>query len=180
LIFAIINGDEELVKTLVCQGAFVNHQNHNGETALFWAAAQGLDGIAKYLIKYGSNVNTSNLDGTSPLHIAVANGHIQLIDTLVKRGAYLNIQDDSMDTPLHYAVREGKFEIIEFLISLPGIKVDVRNDDMESPLDLAQCLEPFCPESSYDRIIKSLSFLPPSPSLLSAFRGFNLGQALVH
>jgi len=169
LIFAVISGREDLVRSLVDQGAFVNHQNHIGETALFWGASQGLEKIVDFLIENGANLNISTLDGVSPIHMAATNGHLRVLEKLVRNGAYVNFQDEDRDTALHYAVREGRGEVVDFLINSCGARVDIKNDDLETPLDLAQCLEPCCPETSYSQIIKILSMRMNSPSSSPSF-----------
>lgn len=141
LIFAVLQGRDETVRSLVDQGAYVNHQNYEGETPLYWAAKLGLDNIVDTLVENGANLNICNLDGVSALHIAAASGHCDIITKLVRNGAYINAQDHSKDTPLHYAVREGRPEVVEFLIRVCKAKVDVKNEDMETPLDLAHDLE---------------------------------------
>jgi len=168
LIFAALEGKEDLVRSLVDQGAFVNHQNHNGETALYWSASQGYPSIVDLLIESGANMNISNLDGASPAHVAAANGHCEVLKKLVSNGAYINSQDEDRDTALHYAVREGRKDVVEFLVKGCKARIDIRNEDEETALDLAKCLEAPC-EGNYPEIIKLLqlettSSSSPSPS----------------
>jgi len=167
LIFAVLNGRIDLVRALVDQGSFVNHQNHNGETALYWASSQGFEQVVDLLIENGSHLNICNLDGVSPTHVAAANGHCNIVAKLIRNGAYVNSQDDVKDSVLHFAVREGRKEVVEFLVQVCKAKVDIKNEDFESPLDLALCLEPCCPEGPYTSIIKVLSQASPSTSTSS-------------
>jgi len=166
LIFAALQGKEDLVRTLVDQGAFVNHQNHNGETALYWAASQGHEKCVDFLVENGANLNVCNLDGVSPAHVAAANGHCNIVAKLIRNGAYVNAQDDVKDSILHYAVREGQKEVALFLVEVCKAKVDIKNEDLETPLELAQCLEPSCMDGTYSSIIKILNeHSQTSPSL---------------
>jgi len=160
LIFACLENNSELARNLIDQGAFVNHQNKAGETAIYWASAQGSEEILEILIENGANLNICNVDGVSAAHVASANGHRNIVEKLARNGAFINAQDEVKDSVLHYAVREGKTEIVEFLIRKCMARVDIYNDDYESPLDLALCLEPTCGKP-YDNIVKILqSSLP--------------------
>jgi len=176
LVFAVLNGRLDLVRNLVDQGAFVNHQNYNGETALYWAAAQGSEQIVDVLIENGSNLNICNLDGASPAHVAAANGHCSILGKLIRNGAYVNSQDDVKDSVLHYAVREGRREIVEFLVRVCKAKVDIKNEDLESPLELAVCLEPSCMDDTYTMIVKTLTQASPSASSSSPFHGHGINE----
>eukprot|EP01114_Cavostelium_apophysatum_P016822 TRINITY_DN485_c0_g1_i1.p1 TRINITY_DN485_c0_g1~~TRINITY_DN485_c0_g1_i1.p1 ORF type:complete len:233 (-),score=48.87 TRINITY_DN485_c0_g1_i1:140-838(-) len=155
LIFAASQGRDDLVRSLVDQGALVNHQNFLGETSAYWAAAHGHENVVDILIENGANLNISNLDGVSPAHIAAANGHVSILAKLIRNGAYINAQDEDRDTPLHYAVREGKAEAVEFLVRSCNARTDIKNEDAESPLDLARCLEHCC-SANYAAIIQVL------------------------
>jgi len=164
LIFAVLNGKLDMVRTLVDQGSFVNHQNHNGETSLYWASSLGHEQIVDLLIENGSNLNVCNLDGVSPTHVAAANGHCNILARLIRNGAYVNSQDDVKDSVLHFAVREGRKEVVEFLVQVCKAKVDIKNEDQETPLDLALCLEPCSENGPYPNIIKILTQASPSTS----------------
>jgi ankyrin repeat protein len=137
LMWASSLGNEQLVEALLDQGATVNMQNFVGETALFLAAARGFDRICSLLIENGADFRIATLDGSSPLHIASASGHTEVIRVLFSRGAYVNVADEEGDTPLHYAVREGHRHVVELLVKQCAADVTSRNDDSESPLDLA-------------------------------------------
>jgi len=141
LMWAASQGNEQLVELLVDQGAAVNMQNFVGETALILAAARGLDKICTLLVENGGDSRLSTIDGTTPLHLATSGGHLGVIKTLMTHGAFVNSQDEEGDSPLHYAVREGKKEIVEFLVKNCGADSGLRNEDLETPLDLANDLE---------------------------------------
>jgi len=119
----------------------VNAQNFAGETALFIAAKMGFDRIVRFLILHGANPNFSDLEGTTPAHIAAACGRVDVLLTLATYGAWLNVQDDVGDSPLHYGVRESQEKVVEFLVQNCRVNVDLENEDLESPLQLALCLE---------------------------------------
>jgi len=140
LMWAVLQGNEQMVQLLVDQGGAVNMQNFVGETALYIAAARGFERICTFLLQCGADARFTTLEGSSPLHIAAAGGHYGVVKILVGHGAFINAQDEEGDTPLHYAVREGKKEIIELLVQL-GADFGLKNEDLESPLDLSIELE---------------------------------------
>jgi len=108
LMWASMQGDQQLVELLVDQGVAINMQNFVGETALYIAAARGFINICNFLLEAGADARLATVDGASPLHVAAADGNILLVKAFVGHGAFINSTDDEGDTPLHYAVREGK------------------------------------------------------------------------
>jgi len=141
LMWAASQGDEQLVELLVDQGAAVNIQNFVGETALFLAAARGFDRICTFLVENGGETRFVTLDGATPVHTAAAGGHVEVLKSLVFHGAFVNAADEEGDTPLHYAVREGSRIAVEFLVKYCGADFNLKNEDDESPLDLATELQ---------------------------------------
>jgi len=139
LIWAAAQGNQQLVKLFVEQGAAVNMQNFAGETALYLASSFGLEKTCLFLLENGADWRLSTLEESSPLHAASAGGHLSVIKMLVSHGSFLNATDEEGDTPLHYAVREGKREAVHLLVQL-GAQL-LKNEDQESPLDLAVELE---------------------------------------
>jgi len=141
LMWAVSEGREDIVQLLVDSGADVNIQNYAGETALILASSQGFNTVCCFLIENGAELNIASLDGASAAHLAAACGHTEVLITLANHGAYFNAQDDEGDTPLHYAIREGHDKIVHFLVEECNVQLDIENDDQESPLQLASCLE---------------------------------------
>jgi len=141
LMWACIEGREDLVQVLVEQGANVNMQNFEGETALYHAASMGFHTICCILLENGADANCVTLDGASPAHIAASEGFVTVLGCLARYGAFLGAQDEEGDSVLHYAVRSGKEKVVEFLVKECKVSVDVRNEDSETPYDLASCLD---------------------------------------
>ncbi len=76
---AIIEGDFELVKELLAQGADINEQNRYGNTPLHLAALYGQTNIVRYLIKHGANIYLINEDGEEPVYLAKKQSIIMLL-----------------------------------------------------------------------------------------------------
>jgi ankyrin repeat protein len=141
LLWAASEGRDDIVTLLVEQGADINCQNYDGETALYLAAARGFTHMVEFLLMNGANLNITNLDGASPLHIAAAEGHLDALRVLVQYGGQPSIvQDEVGDCVLHYAVREGRVEIVQALACEFRVDLSMKNEDLETPLELAQCL----------------------------------------
>jgi len=138
---AVEEANENLVKFLVDQGSEINAQNLFGQTPLFAAAERGLDRMVRFLLMHGSNPNIATVEGVTAAHIAAAGGHLDVLLTLATHGAWLNAQDEEGDTPLHYCVREGHERVVEFLVRDCRVQTDLKNQDLETPLQLASCLE---------------------------------------
>jgi len=138
---AVEEANENLVKFLVDQGSEINAQNIYGQTALFAAAARGFDRIVRFLLMNGSNSGIATMEGVTAAHIAAAGGHLDVLLTLATHGAWLNAQDEEGDTPLHYCIREGHEKVVEFLVRDCRVQTDLKNEDLETPLQLASCLE---------------------------------------
>lgn len=137
LMWAASQGNEHLVEALLDQGALVNMQNFVGETALYIAAARGFDRICALLIEHGGDARYATVDGATPVHIAASSGHLEVLKTLISKGAFVNAVDEEGDSALHYAIREGQRAAVELLVKHFGADASIRNEDLESPLDLA-------------------------------------------
>jgi len=137
LIWAVMQGNEQLAELLIDQGSAVNMQNFVGETALIMAAARGFDKICTLLVENGADTRLASLDGSTPLHMAAAGGHLEAIKSLVLHGAFVNVADEEGDVPIHYAVREEQRDAIELLVKYCGADPNLANEDGETPYDLA-------------------------------------------
>ncbi len=81
LIEAARKGDIAKVKTLLAEGAEVNHQDQYGYTALIWAANKGHAEVVKHLLAEGAEVNHKNKKGETALAVAKNEDVIQLLKT---------------------------------------------------------------------------------------------------
>jgi ankyrin repeat protein len=62
----------ETAKLAIALGADVNHANQAGETALHFAASQGLVSVVKFLAESGASLDVKNKRGATPLAMASA------------------------------------------------------------------------------------------------------------
>ena len=90
LIVASLAGSLEIVELLLAHGADPNIQTqHDGYTALHWAARCGRPDIVIALLNKGASLNKGNLYGNTALNLAACNGHTDTVKALLLRGAGL-------------------------------------------------------------------------------------------
>mmetsp|Transcript_4220 Transcript_4220/g.8162 ORF Transcript_4220/g.8162 Transcript_4220/m.8162 type:complete len:459 (-) Transcript_4220:126-1502(-) len=71
-----------IVKALVNRQAHVDARDHNGCTALMFAAAHGNEPVAKLLLEAGANLNARDHEGHTPASYATNFGHGSFADSL--------------------------------------------------------------------------------------------------
>lgn len=67
------NGHEEVIKTLLENGAQINKADRDGETAIFSAVEKDHKKIVKLLLDHGANCLHPRNDGDTPMDIAIRN-----------------------------------------------------------------------------------------------------------
>ncbi|KAL8599445.1 hypothetical protein ACOMHN_066464 [Nucella lapillus] len=122
-----------ITQHLLWAGADVNAQDHEGRTALLYAACNGHSDTAEQLIQHGADVNAQNEWGDTPLFCAVRNGHTDTSQVLIRHGADVNVHYEWGDTPLLCAVWHDLSDTAELLIR-HGADVNAQNEDGSSPL----------------------------------------------
>ena len=155
----------------------VNHEgltpfdivDSDGNTILHTACAEGNSKIVKLLVKNETNVSTPDKYGDFPIHIACKSKYSNL-DTLrallVSSSCNVNQQNAAGDTPLHCVCRaklnaQDKQQYIQVLLSIPGIKPEILNNEGFTPIEL--------PETNYLAIAVLNSFLEYKRSSIQAY-----------
>lgn len=133
-IVAASQGNVKLVNEYITQGVFIDYQDAQGATALFYAVNNNYPEVIKTLIHYGANPNIGTSDGYTPLMAASANGNFDVAQllSLIKR-TNLNIQDNNNISALTYAVYFGHFYIVDMLLFYDA-KVDLLDKNNNSTL----------------------------------------------
>lgn len=146
LMYSAQNNDTELMKFSLKNGADVNLQDKDGDTALIWASIRGnLDvfrtlienkadvnakdksdrtvliwassnDVVKTLIDNGADVNAKDKSGWTALMRASLNGHNDVVKTLIEHGADINAKNENGWTPLVLAASNGENEVIKTLL----------------------------------------------------------------
>ena len=92
LILATSRKNDELVEWLIKQGANVNHQDRNGDSALHFAGQEKNEVAAKLLLKAGADFNVADKYGNPPLWRAAFNAKddLRIVKLYVEAGASLD------------------------------------------------------------------------------------------
>ena len=120
LMIASRYGQLDAMTLLIKQGANVNLQDKEGETALHYAV-DGSDvscEVLSCLIENGANFDAFSNSGCTPLMKAIHNQLIQVVTYLIEHGANIDLQDKNGNTALHHAVGVTNFcDIIDHLVT---------------------------------------------------------------
>jgi ankyrin repeat protein len=89
LIDAAIDGNEEVLSTLLQQGAPVEHQLTSNVTALSGAAAMGHEHVVAKLLEVGADPNLASFVTRTPIARALRAGHFRVARRLQEAGAII-------------------------------------------------------------------------------------------
>ena len=140
--YACHAGNLKVVKLMI---NFSDINNEQGRiTPLYAALSNQHWHVVRYLASNGANVNFTNEVGRSCLHSACSLGSFEGLDILLEFGAIIDQVDRLGNTCLHYCVMSTmnleetcRLEMTSLLIE-KGAKVNIRNIDNFTPLDLAK------------------------------------------
>ena len=118
--------DSALVMRLLKDGADLNLQDEDKETALYKASTHGHKKIVEVLVQNGADVNLQNIDGETALYRASRNGYKEVAEILIGNGADVNLQDIDGETALYAASDRGYKEIAKILVQ-EGANVNLPN-----------------------------------------------------
>ena len=124
LMYASALGQHFSVGTLLKYGAAINAQDHNGWTALHWAADSGENiksseaqrrgdhwKTVKLLVNKKANLDIQNEQGLTPLMWATGFGRSDIAVTLIKNGANLYLEDSDGNSVI--TIARGVLEKLE-------------------------------------------------------------------
>jgi ankyrin repeat protein len=118
LIWAAIQGHEEVVRLLLERGGDLEAKNHNGDTALMWASLMGHKDLVDFLLDRGADADLREpKSGVTALMAAAAKGHVDVAQVLVEKGAAVNARDRNGNTALTHASIKGYAEVVDLLLA---------------------------------------------------------------
>lgn len=123
LYWAVVGGDENLVRRLIKYGAKVTEEQpkpDDGEFSLHHAAEVGQLEIVKLLLEVGGRnvLNQFNYISRTPLMCAAENNHFDIAQLLIKAGSDVNAFNEPNigNTVLRQIAQTGSYEMIKLLV----------------------------------------------------------------
>jgi ankyrin repeat protein len=114
---AAMQGNKDVVRSLLKQAADVNAAQGDGMTALHWAAMKDDADLVQTLLFAGANVRaTTRIGSYTPLILAAKNGSGSVIAPLLKSGADANSATSNGTTALMLASASGNADAVKLLI----------------------------------------------------------------
>ena len=130
------------IKMLIQNGADVQARDCDASTVLHFASHNSNQEVIEFLLKLnGISVNaTDNLKRTPLMLACIDGGRLDNIKMLIQNGADIQAQDSEGLTLLHFASALSNQEVVEFVLELPEISVNARDNLNQTPLMLA-CID---------------------------------------
>ncbi len=129
LIMAASKGNLEMVKYLLDYCKTSKHDRYR-RTALTHACMNGASAVAAHLLKIGMDPNgKADSSGNTDLHYACAYGWYHCMLVLVEAGADINAYNEWKLTPVGAAIKRGHAGIAKYLLELPGVDINAKDDD---------------------------------------------------
>ena len=115
LMVAAREGEVDRVNELIAEGADVNNQDEQGETALMAAAKTGQTICLDQLLQSNAHPNITDNEGNTALIHAITGRKIECVKELIAKGANVNI---GTATPLILSIRSRSFDITNELLKV--------------------------------------------------------------
>lgn len=126
----------EISKSLLDFGAYVNHCDGYGQTALFFAAAEGNTDLIRLLIERGARLNEEDGFKQTALFYAAREGHLSAVKEMITKGAEVDHLDQIKETPLFYAASKGQKDMCQLLVE-NGANVNAVDDKKQTAMFFA-------------------------------------------
>ena len=155
LMYACIYADIRLIDLIVTEKN-INLKDKNGKNALFYVLydkgdnTDVLDALLYHKIDFDCvgriDMGDKNFENHTPLSLAASKNMIHSFKILLDKGANPNFKiAQTGDSILHIAVKKGNLEMVKLLLDTNKIKLEEKNKENKTALDLAL-------ELNYDNI----------------------------
>jgi len=115
---ALVNGNTEIVKYLVHEGADIHSNN---DYAITYASRRGYLEIVKFLVSNGADIHVKH---DYAVRHASEKGHLDIIKFLTDQGADIHADNEYA---IRWASANGRLEVVKFLFS-KGVNINYWND----------------------------------------------------
>lgn len=136
LIHAMYNGNIDLIKFLIEQGAEFPDSDDNDRFTTPIHFCDDLE-ILEMMLPFVKNINAKDHDGCTALHRAAKSWKNEKVKFLIENGADINAQDDNGRTALHHMCRQGLINIVEILVD-SGADLEIKDKDGNVPVFYAR------------------------------------------
>jgi len=137
LIHYINEKDLGVVELLLMNGANVEEQDPEGQTALKVAEIGGSYKMLQLLLRYGANANVLDQNEWFGLLGSVRRWDQPMVELLLSCGANVNAKDEDGNTALMLAIQRGNLDMAQWLVSY-NADVNLKNKRNETALTMAQ------------------------------------------
>lgn len=136
---AAAKGDDELVQTLLNDGAYGNSRGGAYGNALRLAASAGHDSVVHLLLE--NEAETTGQAGyyRTALQAAAAKGHERVVEILVANGADVNGNNDNYGNVLQSGAYSGNFKTVAILLA-NGAEANAKGGFARSALEVAAAI----------------------------------------
>lgn len=110
------NGDLDIIKILVNNGADVHARNRQGSKPIHIAAREDHAVVVEYFLASGFNIHDEGAALNSLLHYAVSTGMIKSAKYLIEQNADVNKLNVNMSRPIHLAAEHGSKDCVMLLL----------------------------------------------------------------
>ena len=119
---AIIEGHENIVKTLISKGAKINRKDSRGYYPIHRAVRRNQKEIVEILLKHGADIEAECCFAKTPIYHAMDEANIEMIKILLRYGAKIDQPNELRRTPIEKAIFDNKKDILEiFLKTKPNL-----------------------------------------------------------
>jgi ankyrin repeat protein len=118
------------------EGMEINARDHDGRSALTYAAMGGFDVIAKLLVEtHIVDVDAKDDRGRTPLLYAASFGHTSVIKLLLTtRKVDVDVRDKYGQTPIYHAAYSGRTAALGLLLRTEEVDVNIKDVQGNTPL----------------------------------------------
>jgi ankyrin repeat protein len=133
---AAIEGNLNICKLFIDNGALVNATDYEDTTPLHFAASNGHVSVVEYLLEQGAVLDARYIGGASALTMAARSDHMDVGTVLIDSGADIDLFCNVKVTPLWYCIYNQNVSFLNRFLG-KGAQVNYRDFIGRTPLQFA-------------------------------------------